>query len=297
MSKVICYSLFGVDRPRAENCDNFNSYLRGLMLNIRLKRLLFSDWEIYLQTDQATYDKWGKLFEQLGIKIEVHQNNVPLTLAMLWRLRPIFEFEGGFPKWSYVICRDVEAPLTYRDRQAVQYWIDHERAAHAITDSVSHTIPMLGGMIGFKPRDFYDTVGARTWSELISKKQYDWPRKGSDQSFINEIIYPKFSQPGKDSITQHYFFGMPNTFLGDYKTCQCWQPGGHVPHCVNDVELPLHHDLRESDSIAGHIGAFGWYDPQMYKFLRKFKDQFTDLIEIEKEWPDVFGWTKDTTFE
>ena len=91
--KAISYALFGYNKDRQENCFDFNSYLRGLMLNIRMNRLIYPDWEIYLQTDESTWNAWGNLFIKLPIKVEIHQDGVPLTLAMLWRLRPAFEME------------------------------------------------------------------------------------------------------------------------------------------------------------------------------------------------------------
>jgi hypothetical protein len=251
------------------------------MINVRMARLLFPDWRINLQTDQATYEAYKNLFDKLDIDIEVHQNNVPLTLAMLWRLRPCFE-----TKYTHVLCRDVDSPPTYREAQAVKYWMDREtKAAHAITDSVSHNIPMMGGMIGFMPQYFRMKTGCDTWAQLINKKSFDWTRKGSDQSFLNDIVYPCFAQPGSDSITQHYPLGMPNTFLTDYHN--------NIPN----IELPLPYELTESNDVCGHIGAAGFYGQVMFRFLRKHKDKFTDLIEIEKQYPVVFNWTQDGTFE
>jgi hypothetical protein len=266
------------------------------MINLRLNRLLFPDWKVYLQTDQATYGAFKDLFDKLNIEVEVHQNDVPLTLAMLWRMRPIFEFKDGFPKWEYVLCRDTDSPPTYRDAQAVKQWIDRDTAAHAINDSVSHTIPMLGGMIGFRPRYFYDMVGVRTWSELIQKNPQDWTRKGSDQTFLNNVVYPNFARQGKDSIVQHAFKGLPNTFLSNYITCGCDSVVGHEPRCPNNVELDIPFELSESNNLCGHIGAAGHYPGPTNRFLRKYWDKFDDILEVEKQFPDIFGWVKDGCF-
>lgn len=282
MRKVIVYSLFGYERPRVECCDHFNGYLRGLLKNIRMNRLIFPDWDISLQTDQVTYDAWGKLFDQLPISVEVHQNGVPLTLAMLWRLRPIFETNSdGTWKYSHVLCRDLDSPATYREAQAVQYWINRDKAVHAITDSVSHDLPLLGGMIGIIPRYFTERVGAKTWKELIDKRNnYDWTIKGSDQTFLNEIVYPCFAQKGTDSITQHYVLGMSNTFLSDYH------------NAIQPMDLKIPFEYKESNEICGHIGAAGAYESKISKFITKHSDKFLDLIEIESQWPDIFSWVK-----
>lgn len=296
--KAICYSLFGYGKPRQENSFDFESYIRGFMINVRMNRLLFPGWIIVLQTDQDTYKKFEHLFNNAGI--DVHVNDpAPLCLAMLWRMKPVFELAGGRWKYSHVLCRDTDSPPTYREAQAVQYWINRDKAVHAITDSVSHTLPMLGGMIGVRPDYFTERV-AQSWDEMISHGNgINFEKKGSDQAFLNKHIYPKFSQHGNDSITQHYFLGMPNTFLTDYRTCSCPSTVGHESHCYNNIEPGgnLSADLKESNSVCGHIGAAGFYSTALFKFLRRYKDQFNDLIELEKYYPKLFYWTQDETFK
>ena len=275
MKGAICYALFGYEREQEANCFSFNSYLRGLMINIRMNRLLFPDWDIILQTDQATYEGHKSLLDRLPIKLEVHQDKVPLTLAMLWRLRPAFD-----QSYTHILCRDLDSPPTYREAQAVKYWINRDKAAHAITDSVSHDVPMLGGMIGFRPQYFMDKVGARMWGDLIRKQQFDWTNKGSDQTFLTNVVYPCFAQQGIDSITQHYCLGMPNSFLSDYH------------NKIQDMDLDIPHEYKESNEVCGHIGSAGYYNGQMSRFINKHADNFLDLIEIEKDYADLFSWVK-----
>lgn len=295
--KAIVYSLFGYGKPREANSFDFASYIRGLMINVRMNRLLYKDWVIVLETDQATYDAFHILFDNVGIEVNINKP-APLCLAMLWRLKPIFEQENQQWRFSHVICRDLDSPTTYREVQAVQHWINRDKAIHAITDSISHNLPMLGGMIGARPDYFSGTMKVNSWDELMSLANgIDFAKKGSDQTFINKIIYPKFAQPGRDSITQHYFLGMGNTFLSDYRTCTCPSTVGHEGHCINNTDIGLPFDLRESNSVCGHIGASGAYTTALFKFLYKYKDQFEDLIEIESNYPEMFYWVQDGTFK
>lgn len=276
MKGAIVYSLFGYERGRAENCFDFNSYLRGLMLNIRLARLVYPGWDIILQTDRATNDAWVTLFDKLPIRIEINPNDTPLTLAMLWRLKPCFNHA-----YTHVLCRDLDSPLTYRERQAVQYWINKDKASHAITDSISHDTPMLGGMIGFRPIYFTDRFG-HEWDELIKTNSYNWNQKGSDQRFLADVVYPRFAQHGSDSITQHYMLGMPNSFLSDWH------------NEIMDLDLEgVPHEMKESNETCGHIGAAGWYETAMFKFLGKHWDKFEDLLSVEKEYKHIFYWVNE----
>jgi len=273
MSKAIVYSLFGYERTFGTDGFNFNSYLRGLLINVRMNRILYPGWVTILQTDKATYNAYKDLLDALPIKLEVHQDNVPLTLAMLWRLRPAFDNQ-----YTHILCRDLDSNATYREVQAVNYWISKDKSAHAITDSVSHDVPMLGGMIGFRPEYFKDKVNANSWAELINKRSYDWNVKGSDQSFLRDVVYPCFAQHGNDAITQHYIKGMPNSFLSDYHTT------------IEDIDIGLPIELKESNDTCGHIGAAGYYSTAMSKFLNKHPDK--EIEQIELNYPDLFSWVK-----
>lgn len=287
--KAISYALFGSQDNRVESCFDFYSYKRSLMINLRMNRLLFPDWEIVIHTD-LNDNTLNKLYEQGLIRL-VKCQPAPLCKAMLWRMKPIFEVgihEGK--KYTHVLCRDLDSPPTYREVQAVEYWISTGKAVHAITDSISHDVPLLGGMIGFVPKHFTMRTGWNSWEELMGQARSNFENKGSDQEFLTQVVYPIFASHGSDSITQHYFNGMGNSFLSDYHTCTCPPPSGHRSDCPNNYPINLIEDLKESNSVAGHIGASGYYETAMFKFLRKYTSSFNDLLEIEKDNPEIFYW-------
>lgn len=279
--KAICYSLFGYERTKHENSFDFNTYLRGLLLNVRLNRLLYPNWDIIVETDLNTYMAYRTLFDKLPIIVEVNDNDTPLTKAMLWRMKPVFNYND----YTHVICRDLDSPPTYREAQAVQDWINSDKAAHAITDSISHTVAMMGGMIGFRPQYFPEYTGYQHWTDFFEGINIDFTKKGADQDFLNRHIYPKFAQPNKPAILQHYVLGMPNTFLEGYRK--------EIPSIGIDN---VSEELEESNHICGHIGAAGNWPGPLFKLLQKHKDKFTDLLEIEKQFPQIAYWVNDNTF-
>jgi len=279
--KVISYSLFGYNTERKENCFDFASYLRTFGICLRMNKLLYPQWTTILHLDKSTYDGFKNYFDRLkliGLEIEIC-SDAPLCKAMLWRMKPCFN-----NKYSHVICRDVDSPATYREAQMVEEWIfGNTKASHAITDSISHTIPMMGGMIGFMPEHFKHRTGYSTWEEMINDSPYDFNNKGTDQDFLNNFIYPKFAQQGKDSITQHYILGMPNTFLSDYHNS--------VPNIllsINDSE-----ELKQSNDICGHVGASGYYEGATFRFLYKHWHKLNDILEVEKLHPEIFFWVNE----
>ena len=301
MSKAIIYSLFGYNKPKHPNCFTFDSYLAGLMLSIRINRLVFPGWVNVLETDKSTYAAYGEFFMALeangSLRIERNADGAKLCEAMLWRMKPSF-WTDQYGKWefSHVLCRDLDSLHTYREAQAVQMWIDHDKAMHAITDSISHDVALLGGMIGIRPDHFTSKVNIRSWGELMARCTIDLSNKGSDQTFLNSVIYPLVAQKGNDSITQHYFKGHGKTWLADYHTCSCWKEDhfyGHNKGCSLDITINgVSEDMKETNEISWHMGMSGWNQPQTLALIEKHKDKFADLYEIEKRHKDIFYWVK-----
>jgi len=281
--KAISYSLFGYNKERQENCFDFNSYLRGLMISIRMNRIVYPEWTNVLNTDKQTYDAFKDLLDGIW-DLEVYVNEPePLCKAMLWRLKPIYLTKGekdwDKPRFTHVICRDLDSPTTRREAQCVQFWLNKESAMHAITDSVSHNIPLMGGMIGINTA-MWTLRMPKTFDELIRMGVgISYEVKGSDQTFLNQCVYPVWASKGSESITQHYILGMANTFLNDYHN--------EVPAFIDSI-VPV-----ESNDVCGHIGASGWYETAMFKFLRKYWNDYEDLLSLEAQHPNIFYWVNE----
>ena len=272
--------------------------MAGLMLSIRFNRLVYPTWVNVLETDKSTYNAFEPLFKYLEekniLRIEKNNDDALLCEAMLWRMKPVFWHTHAFGwEFSHVLCRDLDSLSTYREAQAVQMWLDHDKSVHAMTDSVSHDVPMLGGMIGFNPKHFTSITDIKTFQDLMKKCTLDLSVKGSDQTFLNGIIYPKIAQKGTDSITQHYFKGHGKTWLSDFHTCNCWIDScrqGHKEGCPLDVPLDIPIELKETNEISEHMGASGWNQQQTMALIYKHKDKFEDLNYIEQEYKSIFYW-------
>ena len=272
--KYISYSLFGYGKRTPENCFDFNSYLRGLWINIRLARCIYPGWKIHICTDFETYNQFKDLFsqfEKFNVVLKVLPSE-PLCKAMLWRLLPIYDNNV-----ERIICRDTDSPLTYREAQMVKEWENTPKVIHAITDSISHNIPLMGGMIGMT-KHFKDKFP--NFDNVIDGRNYEV--KGTDQETLNAKVYPAFAQHGYDSIIQHYILGMPNTFLSGYRNSFIDEPLENV----NEV-------YRQTNDVCGHIGAAGYYEAPTIKFLKGYDEFKDEYIELEKEYKHIFYWSHD----
>lgn len=280
--KAISYSLFGYNRQREANSFDFQSYLRGFHINIRFNRILYPDWITVLNLDHATYNSpYKPIFDWHVSKgyarISLH-DQAPLCKAMLWRLATIFDYDH--PEWRYthVLCRDLDSIATYREAQMVTEWIREDKAIHCITDSISHTIPMMGGMVGFRPGYVNDLLKLNinpesAWEKLLSfAPDIDFKRKGSDQDFLNRIIHPKCAH----NATEHFILGMRHDVIENngrhYSIDQSIKPDG----VSDEIKAKL-----EEKMLAGHVGAAGFYEtPTMY-FLYHHDPHKEDYKELE----------------
>lgn len=306
MKGAISYSLFGYNRERYANCFDFASYLRGLHLNIRFNRIIYPGWKTILNLDHATYNSpYKKIIDwhvsKGYLEINLCPDNEKLCKAMLWRLKPIFDYDHPEFRYTHVICRDLDSIATYREAQMVQQWIEENKTIHCITDSVSHNIPMMGGMVGIMPGYFNGRLGLQKdpqykWDELLAMADdIDYNRKGSDQDFLNRIVYPKCSE----SSTEHFIKGMPhNLSEGNgrhYSINEGFWPtfiANNPPDKFKTNSGAWCEVLKQTNLLAGHVGAAGFYEAPTMKFLYwedPYKDQYAELENME-EFRHIFYW-------
>jgi hypothetical protein len=273
---AISYSLFGYNQ-NFENCLSFKSYIRGLHINIRVAQVLYPGWDVCISIDETTalsaYSEYFKRLHADKKAVVDEYQPAPLCEMMLWRLRPLFQ-----PKYNRVICRDTDSLLSYRERQAVAYWEQGTKMAHAITDSVSHNITLMGGMIGFKSGPFRDRTRATTFNQLMSLSTgHDFSKKGSDQDFLSRVVLPKVA----DSITEHFVLGHPQTFRGD---CH------NFIHDIDLNEIGVPEACKDLNGFGYHIGAAGFQTDHVVRWLQHWGKDNAYWAELEKQYSDIFYW-------
>lgn len=287
--KAISFSLFGYNEERKHNCYDFESYCRSFHINMRLNRLIYPDFISVLNIDHNTYNSpYKPIFDWHVSKGWLLLNFCPsddkLCKKMLWRLKTVFMYEHPEWKFSHILCRDVDSIPTYRGAQMVAEWIKEDRTMHCITDSISHNISAMGGLIGFRPGYLADrlnlnTTPERMWDKLLSlAPDINYNVKGSDQDFLNRIVYPKCAT----HCTEHYIKGKAHDM-----------PEGNGRHYqVPNITLPINPAFQETNLLCGHEGSSGFYEAPTMKFLREtdpFNNEYYD-IETAKEFDKIFYW-------
>jgi hypothetical protein len=239
--------------------------------------------------DKATYNSpYWPIFdwhEKRGfIRFDIQEDNQPLCLSMLWRLKTVFSYIHPSWEFSHVICRDLDSIPTYREAQMVKSWIDEDKAISCITDSVSHTIPVMGGLCGFRPGYVNDIMQITkhpqdAWASLIAMAPgINYNIKGSDQDFLNRVMYPKLC----NSASEFFIKGRPHDLV----------EGNGRHYTVPNMDLGINPAFEETNRLAGHAGAAGFYEAPTMRFLfwdDPFKAEYEELESME-QFKQIFYW-------
>lgn len=224
-----------------------SKYMSQLPLLIRQHHTFYPGWEFVLYTDaeftnETPYVPVLNDLNKLGL-IKIKVVNGPnlcdqplLCVGMLWRMRPIWEGYSG------VFCRDLDSILTPRQAKFVTAFIRSGHAIHAINDNEQHSIPLMGGMVGFKADQFKSITGINSFDQFISMTGYSrntWQVKGSDQDALMSIIWPR--------VRGHTLLHKPH---GPNDRCQ-------MKDCCPGIELDhVHPEIRQwGDTLTNYIGA------------------------------------------
>jgi len=190
MKNVISYSLWG-DHPM---------YWFGALKNIELAEKYFPEWICRFYID-------NKCKKELIDTIK--GNNVEVVLVdsdnnwkgMFWRF-----WSSGEPEVNIFLSRDCDSRLSDREFVAINEWLNSDKDFHIMRDHPYHTVPILGGMFGcrngiLRELDIIEKI--KSWT------QFD--KKGCDQDFLGQVIYPLI----KDKAIEHSEFNLK--FGGEIK--------------------------------------------------------------------------------
>lgn len=258
--KIISYSIFGSRTTPPEDQWMFHTYMRGLFFNVLMNRLVYKDWHTHIEVDAGTFSDYDHIFiglqKQYGCSVTV---NPPDTLCkmMLWRLKPIFN-----PDAEYVICRDTDALTSMREAKAVQQWIDTGWILHGISDNPAHNLPLMGGLSGFKCQPLREKYGS--YDAVIAKSPVSIDKRGSDQDFLNKVIYEDF----EGQLLGHF---------GDTSKVHGWS------------RMSIDGKSHGSDLCTAFIGSAGCNEMETIRYLKANSPDFR-FEGVDVKYPLIFNW-------
>jgi hypothetical protein len=260
VNKIISYALFKGPDPLAEIF-----YLRGFYFNCLMNTLVYPEWITVVHVDRYTFDKYQDLFTHLianySIKVSISDVEYEHCQKMLWRMEPIFDNDV-----DQVICRDADALTSMREAIAVNDWLTSGLILHGINDNPAHSLPLLGGMCGFRAEPIRELYG--TWENMISKAIRPIDTHGTDQHFLNHVIYEKF----RDSYKRH-------------GTLMEYMDRGQI-----ELGGKLGQKTHGSDLCTSFIGAAGCNEMETLRFFRSNLPNWGSDQELWKAYPKLFYW-------
>jgi len=183
VKKVISYSLYG-NKPK---------YIEGLRHNINLLDEVFSDpsWIFRVYYDDSVDE--SKLISHDRaeyIKVENDKN------YMFWRF-----YTWDDPEVDLFISRDIDDRLNFWDYNIISEWEKTDCDFITCRHHMQHSIPVMGGLWGAKPRKFSFSM-----KELINKYSSTHPTSKyfNDQNFLCEVLWPLVA---KKSLSVGFFWG------------------------------------------------------------------------------------------
>jgi hypothetical protein len=166
MKKVISFSLWG-DNPK---------YTVGALRNAELAATIYRDWICRFYCGKSVP-------ENITLQLKSHKNVEVVDMdeqgdwtGMFWRF---YACEDS----DVMISRDTDSRLSFREKNAVDEWLESNKDFHIMRDHPYHTTEILGGMWGCRNGILRDI-----------KKLIEDYHKGDfwqvDQNFLREKIYP-----------------------------------------------------------------------------------------------------------
>lgn len=264
MNKIISYSLFKGPDPLAEIF-----YIRGFYFNCLMNSLVYPDWNTIVHVDRYTFEKYQDLFTHLianySIKVQIIDGEYTHCQKMLWRMMPVFWEDS-----EYVICRDADALTSVREACAVKQWVESGLPLHNINDNTAHTLPLMGGLCGFKAEGIRN--GFENWDKMLTTGHIAIHKHGTDQIFLNKVIY----DANPESLFTHISGGGYGLI---WKT-------GVARSLVTDVTNPL----WTSDLCTSFIGAAGFNEMETLRFFRSNLPNWGSDQDLWKQYHKIFYW-------
>ncbi|CAF2117142.1 unnamed protein product [Rotaria magnacalcarata] len=168
----------------------------------------------------------------------------------IWRFTP-----AGDPLVDIMMSRDLDSPLTKRERAAVDVWLTSNKLFHSLRDHPMHGVPMLGGMWGFRP-SLNRSISRLILDKIYNRELIKRYTGRADQSFLSSHVWPyakasaiahdsflckrEFGQKSEPFPTQRPSANETNCFIGCVRPCCSHgkMPFGHCPQECRPKDHP-----------------------------------------------------------
>lgn len=190
MKDVIAYSLWG-DHPM---------YWQGALRNIEQSKKYFPGWICRFYIDKNCKPELIDIIKGDNVEVVLVDSKDSFH-GMFWRF-----WAAEDPNVDVFLSRDCDSRFSDRELLAINEWLSSDKDFHIMRDHPYHTVAILGGMWGCR-NGIMRKIGLSNLIENWGK----YERKGIDQDFLGQVIYPLV----KDTSMEHSEFNL--RFGGEIK--------------------------------------------------------------------------------
>lgn len=194
--RLITFSLFG----------NNELYCKGAVENARLAKEIYPDWVARFYVADDVPPQYVEQIKSYGAEVILCKRKGPYD-GLHWRFRPLMEADVG--AW---ISRDCDSRLNWREKAAVDEWLQTDKSLHIMRDAHNHGYPIMAGMFGINNTLFHRRYGKVCLENSFSRS------RGDDQSLLERKIWKKTIN---DHLCHDHWHnnnptGQPTTKVGDH---------------------------------------------------------------------------------
>lgn len=169
MKNIVAYSLWG----------DGAMYWVGALKNIEQVKQYFPGWICRFYIDSNC--KQELINTIVGDNVEVILVDSKDSFhGMFWRF-----WAAEDPEVDIFLSRDCDSRFSEREVEAIKEWLSSDKDFHIMRDHPYHTVPILGGMWGCRNgilRGVNLSASIEKWNQF--------GRKGIDQDYLGQVIYP-----------------------------------------------------------------------------------------------------------
>ncbi|CAF3402921.1 unnamed protein product [Rotaria socialis] len=191
--RIIAISMYG---PKENTLFSFKTSLNFLYELIDDMTNIYPGWILRIYHDSS-------IKEDIICPIECAHNHVDFCNASamgnlrnvnsymppkIWRFLPV-----GDPLVDVMGSRDLDSPLAQRELDAVNYWLSTNKQWHVMRDHPLHTVPMLGGMWGFRP-ELNRTMARQLLNQILNRSLVSRYTGRGDQTFLTDYVWPHIQE-------------------------------------------------------------------------------------------------------
>ena len=183
MVNAFSFCIYGREQPK---------YHTGLLDNIQLASVHFPDWRVIVYVGSDTSTDYIRTL-QAAPNVVVRMTGITGHRNSLYRFFALEE-----PNVELMMVRDADSRIHWKDRWAIQRFLESGRGAHIIRDHRQHDIQMLAGLWGLRKG-----VLARPLREMVAEWSPVHGGSGSvddplgfgiDQNFLRLVLYPLITE-------------------------------------------------------------------------------------------------------